>query len=187
MNMAMLEPRGRSAEDEVGCALDVAVFEILPPAVEKDRVLVPEKAAIAENRAIAMDRERECLPHGACVVRNCQVLDGKIISIEIERRRPKGSDGEPIRTRYAGVEIKDKDRGLGVFTDQAHIALLPLHINSLAIDPGLHVNGRRVICFTHRDLRHRGLDRREISTTVLRHDGFKKFGIGRAETDRKKR
>src|SRR5687768_9686156 len=64
VDVAALEEGGRRAEDEVHVAGDVAVLEVLTPAVEEDRVLPAEEAAVAEDGAVAVDADGERLPDG---------------------------------------------------------------------------------------------------------------------------
>src|SRR5262249_34088116 len=61
VDTAALEPRRRAAEDEVHVSCDERVFEILAAAIQEDRVLPPEEAAVAEYHAIAVDTDGECL------------------------------------------------------------------------------------------------------------------------------
>ncbi len=61
MNHAVFKDRRRSAEDEIDVTLDVAVFEIMTTAVNKQRVLPAEEATIPKRSAVCVYKQRHCL------------------------------------------------------------------------------------------------------------------------------
>ena len=62
--MAAIEVTRGRAENEVDAALDVAVREVMAPAIDQDRVLPSEEAAAAEFQPVAVSAQREGLRDG---------------------------------------------------------------------------------------------------------------------------
>src|SRR5215212_6358275 len=91
--VATLEEGRRRAEDEIDVPFDVATLEVLSPAVEKDRVLPPEEAAVSEGRAVAVNAQRERLPNGAGGVLEGDVLGREVVGVYLCGRRAEGADG----------------------------------------------------------------------------------------------
>ena len=61
MNGAIFKHRRRSAKDEIDVPLDVAVFEEVTVAVNKQRILPAEKATILERRPIGIYKKSHSL------------------------------------------------------------------------------------------------------------------------------
>src|SRR5262249_62241895 len=81
VNVAALEESRRRAENEIHVARDVAVFKILAAAIDQDRVLPAQKAAILETHAVAVHAQSQRLPAGPgggfgrdCVAREAAAL-----------------------------------------------------------------------------------------------------------------
>ena len=56
--MTALEEGCGASENKIHVPFYIAVFEVLPPVIQQDRVLPPQKPAMAEYRAIAVDANR---------------------------------------------------------------------------------------------------------------------------------
>ena len=79
MDVAFFEPGRRGAKNKIDVPADVTIFEILPAAIEQDRVLPAEKTAVAERGVVAIDADGERLADGSGGVFKRQVLGGKIV------------------------------------------------------------------------------------------------------------
>src|SRR5947209_13297737 len=154
--VAALEEGGCAAEDEVHVARDVAVLEVLPPAVEQNRVLPAEEAAVAERDAVAVNAQGERLPDGAGGVLEGEVLGGEVVGVNVGRGRAERADGQARRPREVRVQVEGENRPRRVLADETDEVLLALHVDQLFVcarldaDDGGAVGGGR--------LRH-GVDR----------------------------
>ena len=92
MDVASLEVRRCAAENEIHVAGDVRVGEVVAPAVEKDRVLPAQEAAVPEHHAVAVHADRQRLADRPGRVLERQVLGGEIVRVDLHRRRPERAD-----------------------------------------------------------------------------------------------
>ena len=79
MDVAFFKPCSCRAKNEIDVPADVTIFEILPAAIEQNRVLPADKTAVAKRGAVAIDPDRERLADGPGGVFKRQVLGGKIV------------------------------------------------------------------------------------------------------------
>src|SRR4029079_8630240 len=131
-----LEPRGCAAEDEVDVPGDQRVLEVLPAAIEKDRVLPAEEPAVAEHHAIAVDAQRERLPVGSGGVLEGQVLGGEIVGVDDRRRRPERAHWLAVGTGIAGLQSVGQDRRRRIVPDEHHEPLFALDVEQLVVGAG---------------------------------------------------
>ena len=61
VNRAVFKDRRRGSKDEIDVAFDVAVFEVVATAVNKQRILPAEKATILKRSALGIDKQRHRL------------------------------------------------------------------------------------------------------------------------------
>src|SRR5262245_52033501 len=103
--MATLEVRGSATEDEVDMARDEGVLEVLPTAIEEDRVLPAQEPAVAEHHAIAVDAQREGLTDRSRGVLERQVLGREVVRVDDRRRRAERPDRLAVDARQVRVKV----------------------------------------------------------------------------------
>ena len=139
---AAVEIGGGTAENEVGRARNITVFEVVAAAVDEKGVLVTEKTAAAENGTVAVDPDREGLAFlRAGGVGDGEILHREIVGVEDHGGRAEGGDGFPVGSGIVVVEIEGQDRFLRVLTDESDEAFLALDVDDFAIRAGLDENG----------------------------------------------
>ena len=168
---ALEEGRG-PAEDEVDAPRDEAVLEVLPAAVEQDRVLPPHEPAAAEGGAVAVHAHGERLPPlGPRGVLEGQVLRREVVRVDLRGRRAEGADGSSVGPREEGVEVVRDDRPLGVLSHQGEEALLPLDVEALAVGSRLDVDDPGPLATRRGSGEDGRLERLELAGAVRGHHG----------------
>src|SRR6185312_16415355 len=104
MDLALLEPCGGGAKNEIHMAADIAVLKILPPAIQKDGILPAEEAAVAEARAVAIHADGQRLADRPGGIFKRDVLRRKIIRIDRRGGCLEGADGFAFRIGDTGVK-----------------------------------------------------------------------------------
>src|SRR5688572_24841064 len=100
-----IEKSGGAAEDEVDVALNVAVLEKMPAAINENGVLPAEEPAAAEDETVSIRAQRERLANGASMIRECDVFPKHAIPIDLDGRRAKRADDLSIRPGQIRVQI----------------------------------------------------------------------------------
>jgi hypothetical protein len=129
MNVTTLEPRRGCAEDEIDMTCDIAIFEILPAAIQKDRVLPAQKPAATEAHTIAVHSDSQSLSHRPGRVFESEIFKADIVGIDHGRRRPKGADRLLIRTNHIRVQVVSQNRFRRVFPHQSKEPLFMLDVD----------------------------------------------------------
>ena len=145
MYMTVFKPRGRGAKDKIDVPGDVAILEILPAAIDQNRVLPAEKAAVAKDDAIALDANSQRLPYRAGRILKGEVLNREVVRVDESRRRTESADGLAIRADHVRVQVVGENRLLRIFTDQMHEPLFVLHVDEFFVDSRLDVDDCRIV------------------------------------------
>src|SRR5215831_6838687 len=138
MNVASLEEGRRRTKNEVHMPSDQRILEVVTAAVEQNRVLPAQEAAITEDGTIAVYTQCQSLTHGACAVLKRDVFGGEIVCVNENRRGAKRADRSPIRADHVRVEVIRNDSPDGIFSNERDEPLLALYIHHLAIDTCLY-------------------------------------------------
>src|SRR6266550_4423866 len=150
--VAVLEPGRRGAKDKVDVTGDVAVFKILPPPIQKNRVLPSQEAAVAKRDPIAIDANGQRLAHWPGRILKGKVLNREIVGIDKSRRRTKGADRLAVNSNHVGVQVVRQYSLLRIFTDEMNKTLFVLCIDQLLIDAWFDMNDCGVVeasCLRH--------------------------------------
>ena len=166
MDLALLEPRGRRAKNKIHMALDVAILEILPAAVDENRVLPAEEPAIAERRAVAVHADGERLTDWPGRIRECDVLRREIIRINRRRRCLEGADGFAFRVRDAREEIVRQNGVRRALADELEVTFLALNVDEFLVSAGRNVDDHGGFPRAHRHGHDGRLHGRERRRTV---------------------
>jgi hypothetical protein len=156
---AVFKDRGRAAENEIDVALDVTVFEPLTPAVYKQRVLPPEKAAIAKLSAVRIDEQSHRLRAGSERILKRHVFSAKLIGVN------EGTEGESRISRLERTQSIGKNRLERIITAKRDEALARADADLLAIDTRLEVN-HDSLTVVFRNVIDRFLDRTKVTRPI---------------------
>lgn len=156
MDVAVFEPGRGRAKNKIDVAPDVAIVEILAPAVDKNRVLPAEKPAMMKRGAVAVHTDGQSLPYGTGRILKSDVLGGEIVGVDCRSRRLECAEGFAVNVRHAGIEVEGDDGFSGIVPNEAEKRFFPLHINQLTISPGLEMDDDGISGAAGRD-RHDGL------------------------------
>ena len=142
--MAFLEPRRRRAENEIHVTGNVTIFKILPAAVQQNRVLPAQKAAVAEHRAVAVHAHGQRLSDRARGIFKRDIFRREIVRVNCRRGRVKSADGFAVRTFDVGVEVASENCLFRVFADEMEKAFLALDINQFLVSARFEVDDHRI-------------------------------------------
>ena len=176
MHFAAVEEGRGAAEDEIHVPCHVAIREVVPSAIQQQRVLPAQQPAAAKFAAIAIHPQRHGLPDRTRGVRDRDIFPLHAIAIDLHGRRAKRAQRPAIGSRLLRMQIERDHRLRGILSMHPDMPALALHIHPLAVGAGLHedVPPRRGGIGAHRRGADRLLDRAKIARTVRRHNGVRR-------------
>src|SRR5262249_22620601 len=117
MDVTPLKKIRGGAEDEIDVAGDVAVLEIVAPAIGQDRILPAEKTAVPERHPVPVNADRQSLAFGTGAVFKSKVLGRKIVRIDGGGWRVKSPDRLAVRAGQPGKQIAGQHGLFRIVTD----------------------------------------------------------------------
>ena len=93
IDVAMLKPSRRGTEDEVGGALDIAVFEEETCAghARIDGILIAEETAVDEREPVALGMQGYSLSQLGRIILDGDVLQGDVVAFDLQRVGAEGA------------------------------------------------------------------------------------------------
>ena len=156
VNRAVFKDRRRGAEDEIDVTLDIAVFEIMTVAINKQRILPTEEATIPKRSAIRVYKQRHCLRTHSKRILKRDVLGAKIIRVDERAER------ESRVARVLCAQFKGENGLVWIFTAKRDVTLTGAHSYLILINARLDSNHNcSIVVFGN--VVQRGLDRLEIT------------------------
>ena len=138
----------------------------------EDRILVADEPAVLEQHAIAVDEQRERLPHPSG-----RVDERDVVNVDVVAGDSRGVRRERVDRSLAGMVIPLDDGSVHAFSDDRDPGLPCWDQQLLTIDAIFHedcARNRRVVA----DSVDGFLNRPEVAAAVLRDDEVERIGEG---------